>query len=401
MPTHRIGVNLLWLVPGVVGGSEEATTSLLRAVGDALDAEAGAPDSRGDAIELVLIGTSALFDAYPELAERYSVLTVEPRGANRVARVVAENRRLASTARSAGVSFLHHAGGVVPPGCDVASTVTVHDVQPLDLPENFGVVKRTYLRALIGRSVHRAKRTMVPSAFVRDRLVERTGADPQRIDVVPWALPRSVLAASSAAASAATGAAAPSADSGGVVDRLGLGGRPFVLYPAITYPHKNHRLLCDVAESLGAEGPAIVLTGGVGAAESDLRERIAALPRGAAVVRLARVPRADLDVLFDAAAAVVVPSRYEGFGLPALEAMAHGRPVVVSSAGSLPEVVGDAGLVVDPDDVPSWADAVVVASTPGAERDAMIRRGLRQAATCTAERSAAAFLRSLRTAVNS
>ena len=81
--------------------------------------------------------------------------------------------------------------------------------------------------------------------------------------------------------------------------------------------------------------------------------------------------------------------------------MAHGRPVVVSSAGSLPEVVGDAGLVVDPDDVPSWADAVVVAPAPGAERDAMIRRGLRQAATCTAERSAAAFLRSLRTAVNS
>ena len=104
-------------------------------------------------------------------------------------------------------------------------------------------------------------------------------------------------------------------------------------------------------------------------------------------MRPGRVPAADRDGLVALAEALVFPSEYEGFGAPALEAMALGTPVICSDSAALPEVVGDAGVVV-PLTVEAWADALSVVA---AERDALVERGLRRAAGFTTSASGSAL----------
>ena len=100
------------------------------------------------------------------------------------------------------------------------------------------------------------------------------------------------------------------------------------------------------------------------------------------------VERADLPALYSGALALTFPSLYEGFGLPALEAMSCGTPVIASNASSIPEVVGDVGLLLDPHDASAWAGAVERLCADGAARRDMSRRGMERAAQFTWERCA-------------
>ncbi len=133
-----------------------------------------------------------------------------------------------------------------------------------------------------------------------------------------------------------------------------------VLYPAITYPHKDHATLVAAFARALVDHPTavLVLTGRADAAEAAVAEQIDRLGIAGRVRRLGRVPAADVAGLYDLATVVAVPSRYEGFGLPAAEAMAHGAPVVAADATALPEVVGDAGRLVAPGDVVAWGEAL-------------------------------------------
>ncbi|HOT79955.1 MAG TPA: glycosyltransferase family 1 protein [Microthrixaceae bacterium] len=370
--TRRVGVNLAWLVPGVVGGSEEATTRALGAVGD-LAVAAG--------IEVVVFGLPSLTDAHPALVERFEFHPVGAAGGSKVRRVAAETVDLPRLVARAGVDMVHHAGGVIPLTARGRVTLAVHDTQPLDLPDNFSAVKRRYLGAMVPSSVRRADLITVPSRFVLGRLVDGLGADPDRIAVVPWSVPRVV---------------APAAGAGAEVRRRhGLGDRRFVLYPAIAYLHKNHAVLLDAVAAMGRDGGApvdLVLTGAAGPLDAEVAERAAAPDLAGRVHVLGRVPAGDLAVLLAEADAVAVPSRYEGFGLPALEALAAGRPTVVADAGSLPEVVDGAALVVDPDDVEGWAAALRIAVDDPAERARLVDAGLAVAASGTPERTATALI---------
>ena len=140
---------------------------------------------------------------------------------------------------------------------------------------------------------------------------------------------------------------------------VGVGPRPFVVYPAITHPHKAHRLLVEMLDHQPSDSDlAVVLTGGRGAAESDLRGALAASPHRDRVVRAGRVDDATLDALIAGAEALVFPSEYEGFGAPLVEAMALGTPVVGSDADAVVEVVGGAGVIVPEATGEAWATAV-------------------------------------------
>ncbi|MFV0526537.1 MAG: glycosyltransferase family 4 protein [Acidimicrobiales bacterium] len=347
-----VGVNLLWLVPGVVGGSEEYTLRLLRALDDG---------DHGD-LRLRVYGTEALLAAHPDLAERFPVVTA-PRALGRAGRVAVEHSWLAAASRHD--DLVHHAGGVVPAVRLRPAVLTIHDLQPLDLPDNFSTVKRRWLGSMLPRSARAARLVITPSRFSADRVHDRLGVDRNRLRVV---------------------AHGHNPDGGAVpVDpateaRIDGYGR-FVLYPAISYPHKRHIDLIEMLDRLGDRHPELhlVLTGRPGPEHDRLRSRASDLGLTDRVHLTGRVPEAELDRLYRRAAAVAFPSSYEGFGNPLLEAMARDTPVVTSGAGSLPEVAGGAAIITPVGDPDALADAVGrVLDEPGLA-DRMRRAGRRRA----------------------
>lgn len=374
----RVGVNLLWLVPGVVGGSEEYTVRLLHGLADL------APDD----LEVELFALDDLHRAHPRLVERFPTTTIGLRGRAKALRVAAETTWLAAQVRRRDLDVVHHPGGVVPLRTGGAATVlTVHDLQPLDHPENFGRAKVAYLRAALPRSARVAEVVTTPSHAAAHRVGERLGVPAARLHPVLHGLEPEAFAP------------VDRAEVARVRSARGLGPR-WVLYPVITYPHKNHRVLVEAFARLAPTHPDVdlVLAGGEGPAEAAVREAVAASGVADRIHRTGRVPRAELDALLAGADVVAFPSRYEGFGVGALEAMAAGVPVVAADATALPEVVGEAGTLVDPDDAAGWATALAGLLDDVALRAEAGAAGRRRAATFTNEAGARALAGAYRAA---
>lgn len=371
----RVGVNLTWLVPGHVGGSEEATTSLLGAVLDVADAT---PSAAGVALHLFVAPGFA--EAYPDLLGRCGYSVSPTANMSRLRRVLSDNTWLRSAARAAEVDLLHHAGGVVPPAVDVPCTLTIHDVQPLDHPEHFSPAKRWYLRALLGRSVRRAIRVAVPSTAVRERVIERLDADASRIDVVPWPV-----------------APAGPDDPDGTAARLasvGVAG-PYLLYPAIAYPHKRHSLLVAAWVEARRNGLEVdlVLTGRPGPCLDDAVDVAVRAGVASHLHPLGRVPRATLDSLYRGATATVFPSAYEGFGLPVAESLQRGTAVVAAPLPAYDPLMP--GILTVDDDAPTaWADSITTIVVDPALRGRLADAGRAAVALLAPQRAADAQLAS-------
>ena len=356
----RVLANLCSVVPGQVGGSEVYAARLLAAV-------ASMPGLRDGAVELELASMAGVRSAHPELA-RLAWHEARWRGNSRVRRAAVESTWL--TRRSVGFDLVHHFGGRLPARRAGLPVLTVHDIQPLDLPSNFSATKRRYLGWALPRSVRAAALVTVPSQWVADRLADRLAVPPDRVRVVPptyraWTPP-----------------AGPAP----------LDGQPFVLYPAATYPHKNHAALIAAHAAVRARhgDTLLVLTGAAGRAHAEVAEQAARTP---GVVHLGWVDDARLASLMSAAVAVAFPSRYEGFGLPVLEAMRSGTPVIAADAAALPEVVGDGGTLVDPDDVHGWVDALAEARSGSPRIRRQVDRGRVRAADFAPELAAGRLLK--------
>jgi len=367
----RVGANLLWLVPGVVGGSEEYSVR-------ALESLARLPQSR---VAVTLFVNRELQRAHPDLLASFPTVIGPLSGESRARRVVTEATWLARQARAERLDLLHHLGGTMPVVRSTPGLVTIHDLQPFAFPEHFSRVKRAYLRATVPTSVKRAVVVIVLTEFIRQDVVERIGIDPEKILLVPPGIDPPLPIDPAVALAARR--------------RHGIGEAPFFLYPAITYAHKNHVSLVRAFGRVAAvdDRPKLVLTGGEADAEGALRTEISGLGLGDRVVRTGRVPRADLDALFSEARALTFPSLYEGFGIPVLEAMSRGVPVIASASAALPEVLGDAGVLVEPGDEVAWSDAMVRMLDDDEHRAAMVARGSRRAARFTWSASAEAMLR--------
>lgn len=361
----RVAVNLLWCVPGEVGGSEEYLARQLAGLAE-VD-----PDMARAAPTLFTLPRYAA--AHTDLAARFPVEAAPTDGRRRSARVAAEHTWLAR--RSAGFDLVHHGGGTSPEVGRRPTLLTVHDLQFLEHPEYVSPAKLRYLRFVVPRSVARAAAVAVPSEFVRDTVIEAYHVDPERVVVVPHGIERRARSAEVDEASLRT--------------RLGLGNRPFVVYPAITHPHKNHRLLLDVMHRHWTEPDLrLVLLGGRGAVADDVERRIVELGLGDRVVQPGRVPDADRDALLAAADAMVFPSTYEGFGAPLIEAMSAGTPVVCGDHPTMRGVVGDAAVVL-PGEPDAWATAL---STVRDRRDELVAAGHERAARFSLAASASALL---------
>ena len=349
--TARVAVNLLWLRPGVVGGSENLICGFLGAVAER--AESGRSE-----VELTLFFTEGFVDAHPDLVAQCRTVQVPSVPGGRPGRVMVEATWLPR--QLAGFDVVHHAGGTLPSRSGPPSLVTVHDLQPLDRPEAFGAVKRRWLRRQLPATVAGADALHVTTSFVARGIEERFPEHAGKVTVVPPVVP----ALSSD----------PAGDRGRLA-RLGLTG-PFVLYPAITYPHKNHGVLIDAVARCRRDHPSLqlVLTGGPGPDDEVVRQKLSIADR-----HLGRVAREDLEVLLRQAAAVAFPSRYEGFGLPVVEAMRAGTPVVAADTTALPAVVGQAGILVAPDDLDGWVDAIGRVLGDPSEADRLVRAGAERA----------------------
>jgi glycosyltransferase involved in cell wall biosynthesis len=174
----------------------------------------------------------------------------------------------------------------------------------------------------------------------------------------------------------------------------------FILSLGTLEPRKNLVRLIEAFSLLSLLSPfpfpfsplSLVIAGGKGWLYEDIFRKVEELGLGERVVFTGFVSDADLPVIYNLAELFVFPSLYEGFGLPVLEAMACGTPVVTSNSSSLPEVVGEAGLMVDPMDVEGLAEAMWRALSDHPLRERMIRSGMRRARGFTWEKSAEELL---------
>ncbi|HEY7476772.1 MAG TPA: glycosyltransferase family 1 protein [Actinomycetota bacterium] len=360
MSRLAVGVNLLYLKPGVVGGSEDYVVRVL----DALDREAR------DDVALTLFVNRATADERPTLIASHDAEVAPMRGDVPPLRIVAESTWLARRTAQSPLDLVHHVANTIPQVRTRPAVVTIHDLQPFVRPHDFGATKGVYLRARLRAAARRARVVMTPSEYVRRQVLDRFDLDDERVLTVPAPIVMPALS---------------DADPNGPSSPVPEVAEPFFLYPAITHPHKNHAMLVRAFARVAADRPdvALVLTGGAGTREDAVRADVARRGLGGRVRRLGRIPRPALDALLGRAAALTFPSRHEGYGLPVAEAMALGCPVLASDAGALPEVLGDAGVLLDPDDDGAWAEAMLRILDDTALRADLVERGRRRAAALT------------------
>jgi glycosyltransferase involved in cell wall biosynthesis len=241
--------------------------------------------------------------------------------------------------------------------------VTFHDIQDYDLPEFFDDISLLKRRMHYTLYANRADLLFADSEFTKETMVARLGIAPERIEVVH-------LAADDVRIEEA------SADARAWVRSLGR----YLIYPAKAWPHKNHAFLLRALgrrrDALAREGVRLVLTGGFSAAEKQrLGEQVAEHGLTDRVEILGFQPAATLQALVRSAEYLVFPSLYEGFGMPILEAMTLGCPVLSSSAASLPEVGGDGAEYFDPRNEESFVALLDRALAGSIDREALSQRG--------------------------
>ena len=338
--------NLAWLVPGGVGGSEEYATRLLAAVTQQQCTQGG--PSSAASVSLRVVASKRVHECYPWMQPLAAGSLVGPLH-YRGFRILAESTQVHLATRDA--DLVHHFGGRMPAVRNPNALLTIHDLQPLDMAANFSLAKRNYLKWALQRSATDARVVCAPSHWVANCVVERFGISDEKVRVVSSTWDTQASHDSPLSHSV-------------LLERLGEG--PMLLYPAATHPHKNHLTLLEAVDRLASRHPdlTVVFTGGTGRAELEVAQRIGSA--AVRVERLGRVSSAQLSTLMKRADLVAFPSRYEGFGLPLLEAMHAGTPVIAGNNTAMPEVVVDAGLLVSADDVDGWVDAIDAVLTDSA-----------------------------------
>jgi glycosyltransferase involved in cell wall biosynthesis len=274
--------------------------------------------------------------------------------------------RLAVRVRRDRAQLFHTPHYVCPPLLPCPAVVTVHDLIHLRFPARGRPGATLYARVMLRLAVRRAARLITVSEATRRDLVAWLGARPERIRVIPNGVAPGFQPAEDPARRDAA------------LARLGVTG-PYWLFVGNPLPHKNVPRLLEAFAGLPADAGALVLAGVRPVLQPPLAGAVAAHGLAGRVVVLAPVPEPDLTVLYQGATALVLPSLWEGFGLPALEAMACGTPVVAADRGGLPEVVGEAGLLVDPTSVDALREAMYNLAVHGALRAALRAAGLARA----------------------
>jgi len=338
----HVGFSLLTLFPGRVGGSESYARGLLgefargrgperltvlanRHVAEAYRAWAGGP---------VEVREVSSYRAGDRLVTRALAMAAARAAPARVARDV-----------PVGLDVLHYPVTVPIPVVEAPTVVTIHDVSHLDHGGLRSVPLRRYRRWAYDGAARAASVVIATSRFARQRIADGMGVAAERIEVVAPGIDH------------ATFRPQPAPDDERRLAALALPAR-FILYPANLWPHKNHRRLLEALARLEDRDLGLVLAGqdyGRLDALAGLAQRLGIGPR---VRHVGQVEPLTLAALYRRAQATVIPSLHEGFGFPALEAMACGCPVASSARGALCEVSGEAALRFDPDSSGALAGSI-------------------------------------------
>jgi len=276
------------------------------------------------------------------------------------------------TTRRSGAALYHEPNFVLMP-FDGPSVATIHDLSYLHFPQFHPKDRIQHMEKGMPRTLKRADHLIAVSEFVRAEMIRILGVPAEKVTAIPEAADESFRVRHPAECEP-------------VLRRHGLRGVPYLLTVGTLEPRKNFAGLIAAHARLPErtqEKHPLVMIGMKGWLSDALERRIEPLERSGRVRRLGYVAAEDLPFLYAAAHAFAFPSFYEGFGLPPLEAMACGVPVLISNRSSLPEIAGDAALQVDPEDIEAMTRGLEQLLSDDSFRAAAAAAGPRRAAHFT------------------
>ncbi|MFZ3073452.1 MAG: glycosyltransferase family 1 protein [Thermodesulfobacteriota bacterium] len=362
----RIGINALYLLPGRVGGTEIYIRNLVR--------ELVKRDLENEYVIFVNRESAGVFNGIAPSAE---IVDCPVRASSRPLRILYEQFILPFQAKRRRLDILFSAGMAAPFICPVPSIVVVYDLQHVNQPENFPFLYRFFLNAIVYLSAKTSDAVVVISGRVKEDVVKHYGIPHERVHVVYIGMDPDFFSRVDSEKILA------------IRKKYSLPER-FIFYPASSLPHKNHKRLLDALKILkdAGEDVKLLLTGARDYGCGEIEKKIKELGLEKDVIFLGWLPCEDIPAIYSASEALVYPSLHEGFGMPIVEAMAAGTPVVCSGIEPLGEVASDAALFVDPYDPKKIADAVMTVLNHGAARENLIKKGLKRAKEFTWKKTA-------------
>jgi glycosyltransferase involved in cell wall biosynthesis len=345
-------------------------------------------------LELVVFTSRAGYRTAPERLRRSALWRVSLFPTERpLVRILWEQLAAPSVTRSQRLDLVHGPVNVVPLAGLRPLVVTVHDVAFLRHAGHYPPLKRRYLALMTRQAVRQADYVIAVSKQTRDDVIELCGADAEKVAVVPNGVDPTLRRINDASVLEA------------FRSRHHLP-EAFVLFLGTLQPRKNvEGLLRAYARVRSDVSVPLVIAGARGWHESAIFHLVRELGLGESVQFAGYVSPEELPYWYSAATIFVYPSLYEGFGLPVLEAMACGTPVITSSVSSLPEVAGDAAVLVDPRDIDGLARAIRQLLGSSDTRASLSRAGLQRASLFTwmrtAEETLAVYRRAMELAESS
>jgi glycosyltransferase involved in cell wall biosynthesis len=379
----NLGINLLSLYSGEIGGGETFMVNTVRALRKL---------NRRHHLELFAsqFADLAALDGGVGAA---SVTQLRLPGRHRIARVLAEQTLLPVLSRRRRLDALLMPGNQPLYYSPVPQVVVIQDLHPFlyreKWPDAIPRAKLTYLCWTLAAAVRKASHLIVSSQFIRDELLARFDVDAASVSVVPYAAQR--FPETTATERSTT------------LDKWDLRSGDFLLCVAFKGTHKNLGRLAEawgaVQRASGHGNERLVLVGRAGPGYEAVANQIRC-SSGASTIRSidSFISHRELGILYQTARAFVLPSIYEGFGLPLLEALHSGLPVACSNAGPFPELAGDAAVYFDPEDLPSMSAALATVMWDVDARSRLREAGEPKAQEYSWDRTARDFLAVLETA---
>jgi glycosyltransferase involved in cell wall biosynthesis len=277
------------------------------------------------------------------------------------------------------IDLYHATDFVLPPTRPNTKTLlTVHDLSFVRVPDTAAPSLRAYLNQVVPRSVAKAHHILADSQATKDDLIDLYNTPADKITVLLSGVDPQFMPIDAPQIQAT------------VREKYKLANHKYLLSVGTVQPRKNYSRIIRALATLRNQGHDVhyAIAGGQGWLEDEMYQTIEETGLADYVHLLGFVDDEDLPTLYSAAECLVITSLYEGFGLPILEAMACGTPVVTSNLSSLPEVAGDASILVDPMDTPAIHNAINTILTDSTQRDQLVHAGFRQVQDFTWDKSA-------------